>query len=284
MPIPTVTELVAQCWDEAETKARDILEAKHPDKDEEFITEHFHGEFRGVHEVFSKNGAVRQAFLRDLKSFFWDAEFSDELDSLAHGISATVTLHSRKMEKKTGGDIGLVLIRPTVSKERIHIGELSVDDSYGRGLLCQAKIKRRPNSRGQSAWGDFSQNQKKVLADRTDFLSLLLYEYKDGNRKTLMPFSWQLCTDAKLDEVSRWLKAGVFPNLTDSSGIIRQLGKGKVGTDKKEIIEDLIKPNVRSSLVIRIGWPLGGVPPQHIHLTHDMQRSQLETVHINSGR
>src|SRR4029077_9602721 len=102
--------------------------------------------------------------------------------------------------KKTGGDIGLVLIRPNVNHERFRMRPLTVDEHYSRGLLCQTKIKRR-NAR----WGGFTPNQKKILSNRTEYLALLLYEYKDAERKALMPFQWQSCARMNFKGIERML-------------------------------------------------------------------------------
>jgi hypothetical protein len=63
MPIPNITALVAECWNSAETQARELLAHRYFDKDEEFITHLFHGEFRVAVEGAAGAGAVKQAFL-----------------------------------------------------------------------------------------------------------------------------------------------------------------------------------------------------------------------------
>jgi hypothetical protein len=226
MDIPEVTTLVAHCWMNAENEVRHLLAQRYLDKNEEFITELFHGEFRRTVDEASSTGAVQDAFLHDLESAFPDLQHSVDLNSLANGISATTTLHSRETERKSGGDLGIVFVRPNVTEQIPSI--LDVDPEYHRGLLCQAKIKRRASGIRKPEWGGFaSENQKAVLRTRLNYLSLLLYEYTDAERHLLAPFGWQLCHDAKIHEVEQWLKSGQFPNLLTSKKIISLLGKAK---------------------------------------------------------
>ena len=164
MPIPNVTTLIARYWLSAEKLVQKGIEQRFNDVDEEFITTLFHGEFRKVIEDDSKNRAVEKAFVKDLRRHIPESHLSSKLMELARGISATVVLHPHQVEKMTGGDIGLVLIRPNVGHQRIQLGTLIVDRFYRRGLLCQAKINRRAGG----GWGRFKPKQEKLLADRTD--------------------------------------------------------------------------------------------------------------------
>src|SRR5208282_2298875 len=144
-------------------------------------------------------------------------------------------LHPREKEESTGGDIGLVLIRPNVNLHQFRRGALIVDEHYGRGLLCQAKIKHRSPAGRRALWGSFTPNQRKVLRNRTEYLALLLYEYANTERKKLIPFQWQMCGGVNFKNVEHWLKSGVFPSLSNSEKIIRLLAGGKIGTGQKNI-------------------------------------------------
>ena len=104
---------------------------------------------------------------------------------------------------------------------------LNVDPEYHRGLLCQAKIKRRASRKCKSEWGGFaSDNQRAVLRTRLNDLSLLLYEYTDADRHLLAPFGWQLCGGAQFEDVEQWLKSGQFPDRQTSDKIIALLLPG----------------------------------------------------------
>jgi len=274
MPIPRTTSLITSYWTKAEISVRESIRQKHHDADEEFITKLFHGEFREVLEAGAKDKTVERAFLEDLRRHIPESHLASQLVQLARGISATVALHPRQIEKMTGGDIGLVLVRPNVGRQRIQVGTLNVDKCYRRGLLCQVKMNRR-SGRG---WGSFTTNQQNVLVERTDYLTLLLYEYKDKSRRDLMPFQWQVCAGRTLSDVERWLKSGSFPNLSNSTDIIQQLGSGKVGTENSDLIDQFIAPPNRESLVIKIGWPPGEGPPPIVFLGLQVRQSQLEAL------
>lgn len=276
MPIPNVTALLVDCWTKAEEQAREGLEKRFHDQDEEFITKLFHGEFRGVLAAATKAGSVKRAFCNDVKSHIPEIRYTGDLERLASGIAATVSLHPREIEKRTGGDIGLVLIRPNVNFHPIRKGMLNVDEHYSRGLLCQAKIKRRFRSGRNARWGNFTANEKKVLRNRIEYLALLLYEYINAQRNILKPFQWQVCGGANFKDVECWLKSGVFPSLLTSEEIIRQLAGGKIGTAQKDIIDQLIAPAVRGSLVIHVGWPPGKSPPSNFLLRHGIYQCQSQ--------
>ena len=183
--------------------------------------------------------------MTDLKSHFPELRYSGDLERLATGISATAMLHPREVEGKTCGDLGLILIRPNVNTHRFAQSMLIVDQDYRRGLLCQAKIKRRMSRRHNAQWGCFTYNQRKLLPDRMGYLALLLYEYEDAQRRSLLPFQWRMCAGMEFDDVEAWLKSDAFPDRVGSDKIIRLLGNDKIGTDDKCIIDKYIAPTVR---------------------------------------
>ena len=115
MPIPGTTSLITSYWTKGTgNMVRESFRQKHHDADEEFITKLFHGEFREVLEAGAKDKTVKRAFLEDLRRHIPESHLASQLVQLARGISATVALHPRQIEKMTGGDIGLVLVRPNV--------------------------------------------------------------------------------------------------------------------------------------------------------------------------
>lgn len=142
MSIPSVANLIVNCWIEAENKLRNLLKKKYWSKGEEFITELFHGELREIVTKAAKDGEVEAAFLKDLQSQFPELKYSSCLENIAYGIEASTILHPRHIETKTGGDLGILLIRPSVARS-FEGGALTIDHEYCRGLLCQAKLKKK---------------------------------------------------------------------------------------------------------------------------------------------
>jgi hypothetical protein len=255
MNIRNVSELIAQCWNSAEGALQKAIESKYHDLNEEVITELFRGELRATLEQASSNGTVARAFLADLKSAFPRIAQSD-LSRISHGLIATVNFHSKSVEKRTGGDFGLVLVRPDVSRARYGGSELVIHDDHQRGLLCQAKILRR-----NGTWGGLTHKQKQLLTGRMAYSGLVLYHYLDSSeRRRLAEFDWQITAGNSLDDVSLWLKAGQFPTLQKSVQIIRSLARDRIGTDDKAIIAELIAPPTRPSLEIQVRWRDGEAP------------------------
>ena len=224
----------------------------------------FHGELRAVVEKASNEGIVRKSFLKDLEGAFPNLKYSQDLSRIAEGIRATTVLHPRELEKKTGGDLGILLVRPDVYPRDFDDSVLNIDDDHQRGLLAQAKLKSRQTPSRRSNWGSLTPNQKKVLPQHLSYLSLILYEYSDNERMSLLPFRWQLCHEASINEIERWLQINEFPSLKDSVSIIRMLGSDRIGTNDKNIIQEYICPKVRRSLIIHIGWPPDASPPLEI--------------------
>jgi len=278
MRIPAITNLICGCWNKAEKCVSTLVRTRYLDKGEEFITELFHGELRAIVKEVSDAGDVRQAFLRDLEAAFPYVEYSQALD-IAKGIRATTVLHPKEVETKTGGDLGILLIRPNVREDVYDDSVLSIDDDYQRGLLCQAKLKQRPTRSRRSVWGSLSPNQQKVLPQHLDYLTLILYQYLDAERMFLGPFQWQLCRGASVEEIKHWLRTDEFPCLQPSAEIIHHLGNDcesdGIGTDSKRIIQEYICPKVRPHLIIHIGWSPGGGPPSEVRIKKRTKNEHL---------
>jgi hypothetical protein len=158
---------------------------------------------------------------------------------------------------------GLVLIRPDVNYARYSRSTLTVERDCQRGLLCQAKVSRR-----NATWGSFSPKQRSVLKARLDYLSLVLYRYRDqdAERRELAPFGWQLTRDASIRAVGDWLRKDQFPKVEDSREIIMALAEDRIGTDDRRVIAEDIAPPLRPSMEIKIRWRDGKGPGPVVHL------------------
>jgi hypothetical protein len=277
LQIPYTLEVIKNCWKNAESELRSLIKEKHPDLDEEFITRLFYGEFSfSVHRV-SKKGDISKAFLNDLEQAFRNLGYPGQLD-VFEGLIAEVSLHKREIEKFTGGDFGLTIIRPIVQISQSYSGQaVFTIDEYPCGLLCQAKIRRRNGN-----WGKLSKRQKDVFPDRIKFLGLLLYSYSDEDRHKLNKFEWQLCQDASLSEVEDWLKSNKFPDTKSSGEIISLLGNACIGTDDPEIIEKNIRPKTKPNLCIRIFWPPDKYPGNEVRISLSQQVKQKQKQYVHT--
>jgi hypothetical protein len=249
LEIGNTLDVLIESWLVAEENLREDIQRYHPDVDEEYITKSFHGEYGRLLSEASEAKLIEYAFLKDLKKAF--PLITMHLPQIARGLIAEITLHKRPTEKITGGDIGILIIRPHVFVQ----GDYIRIKDYRRGLLCQAKLK---NSRGK--WGHFTKRQIELLPERLPYLSLLLYSYDDNERRLLNPFSWQLCSSFSFSDLQDWLKKGSFPDLLTSDHIVAKLGYALIGTDNDNIIDSIVAPSHNTTLVINITWPDGRRP------------------------
>jgi hypothetical protein len=241
---------------------RNTVRQRFPDRDEEIITELFHAELEAECNRVSAIGAVEEAFKADLRRFLPSISEVD-VSKIGTGLVATVYFHPRIVETRTGGDFGVVFIRPDVRYANYSYPTLEIESDYQRGLLCQAKIFRR-----DSSWGGLTAKQKAVLQERLQHLSLVLYRYADQNgaRRELGPFEWQLTVNASVDDIVDWLRSDNFPNLQSSREILIKLALGRIGTENKRVISEFIAPSLRPSFEIRIHWRNRPDPGRTLHL------------------
>jgi hypothetical protein len=261
LDIPSTLTLITKYWEHAEAELRSVIEKKYHDLDEEFVTKLFCCEFAFLLLQASQKKEFEHAFLADLRRAFPKVQ-SFELSPFSSGLIADVSLHKRHEEKITGGDFGLTITRPQVA---CHGQSELVRGEYCRGLLVQAKIKRR-----NGKWGNLRGRQKDHFPERMNYLALLLYSYSDVERRCLEPFSWQLCRDATLENTEDWLKLGKFPSLLSSAETISQLGSARketdIGTGDQGEIEKFIITKGKPHLEVRIFWPPDKSPPKRVHL------------------
>jgi len=163
---------------------------------------------------------------------------------------ADVTLHGRDAERRSGGDLGLLILRPNVILE----GDLARVRDYRRGLLCQAKRKMGRR------FGGLSNSQRAVLRPRLPYFTMLGYQFEDAKGYELEPFKWQPCHKASVREIENWLARGKFPSPVSSAEILASIASGRLGTDNNDTIRNVISPAGNRALEIRIHWPSGGPP------------------------
>lgn len=279
LSIPKTLCIISECWNKAEENLRNDIRDYNPDIDEEAITHFFHSQMSKELKLKSDENAIATAFLDDLIKHFHFFRYRTDILKKYDGLIADITLHNRTTEGRTGGDFGFVLIRPqlqlcsSLSKDRF----LKLTD-YQRGILCQAKLKKR-NGR----WGTriFTPKQESVLPERLRFSAILLYSYKDDERHLLQPFKWQRCDFPSLSfyDVKEWFKKDSFPSLQTSDNILEQLGKGEIGTGDKNNLRKFISPPKNRSLIIRIYWPDDKHPGSQVMITRRTQvKSQVSAA------
>jgi hypothetical protein len=198
--------------------------------------------------------SLLKALLADLQLQFKRINRT-HLSKIANGLVASVSFHPLEVESKTGGDLGLVFIRPDVHRNRFDAEVLEVKREYKRGLLVQAKIFQR-----HSKWQALSPTQQKLLKSRLSYLALLLYRFLDqtGERRDLEVFKWQVAENATIKKINSWLKSGDFPELWNSEDILEALGSDRIGTDDAGIIDSEIAPG---KLRPALHWKPGTPPP-----------------------
>ena len=236
---------VALCWSDAEKQLKTILADRYWDADEEFITTLLRGELRLAFRKRSGSSAFSDALIRDLRPQFPSAS-DQSLQSAAAGLPAVVTFHPRHVEAMTGGDLGIVVYSPRFEQE----GNLARQgDDSRHGLLVQAKLFGR-----NGAWGSLTTNQRTVLSGRESYLAILLYKYADGNqRRNLNAFDWQMCNGHSVADIEHWLATANFPDVCDSSKVVRGLADGSFGTSDAARLRQWIAPeSARDTLVVHL--------------------------------
>jgi hypothetical protein len=248
LKIPHTIDLLCKCWNQAELESQREIAFAASDSTEEQITFLFTKNFAERLKKSSENGAVSTAFYQDLVGSFPMVDKSTNvLKQISNGLIAELSPHERQNEAHSGGDIGLQLIRPSI---KCHVSTLKIDFNNARGLLVQAKLKNSNNN-----WGELTTNQEVILPEKTRFLAILLYSYRDVGRHLLNCFTWQLCNGNSIEKIEDWLKNDEFPSLVDSCRIISDLGTGMIGTSDAKEINKFITPKKNKSLIIRIFWP-----------------------------
>lgn len=146
---PNGRKLIDSCWIGAEEALRKNVREKFPDRDEEMITDLFHAELEQEFAKVSRSGAVARAFLDDLESAFPRIAVDDLHLKIARRLIATVSFHPPKVEEKTGGDLGVVLVRPNIRERspRREILSRETKTQTSTLLLIRRRLLPRPWAR-----------------------------------------------------------------------------------------------------------------------------------------
>ena len=216
IPLTKTLTAVADSCEAAERALRAEIQNKHEAADEELITRLFHGELKYALRKASEDHLISRAFERDVATAIGGVVNVPQPHELSIDLFAESRFHKRSVESKTGGDFGLLIVRPSI---RIMSDWLEITMAK-QGLLCQAKLKHGKK------WDSLTDTQKKLLKNRTSFLSLVLYSYSDNQLSRLNPIEWQSCNGSTVKKIGGWLKADEFPSRSSSSSVIHGLGSG----------------------------------------------------------
>jgi len=246
---------IADSFAKAEASVRNIVQTIRPNAEEVALTNDLERELANELTLASSKGQVARSFAEDLKATF---PFTNPyvFQTAASGLVAEVSWHGQNVEKRTGGDFGLVLVRPCVE---VRGDRLTILSGRRNGILVQAKRKRPKRQ-----WGRLTTKQQTLFATFRSYGCLLLYRFLDAG--TLAPFQWQLLRRRRLRTVNTWLAEDRFPNCHGSVAFINMLGTGSIGTSSLKVIKDSIIARSTRTLVISIDWPNGKPPSANISI------------------
>jgi len=270
LKLTKTVEIVARSFSRAENEVRKIIAETRPDADEEEITLVLQGELAKYLKIASDIRHIENAFVQDCSRAFPTGNLK-ALQTAASGLIAEVSWQNRSTESRTGGDFGIVLARPVVTRG---FDALRIETGNRRGLLIQAK-KRHTD--GQ--WGRLTRNQERLFQTFRSHGALLLYRFADA--RTLTAFQWNVCRSRQLSTVKNWMLEDAFPKGMSSSELITDLGRGTVGTDDPCIVGTNIAPANQRTLMIRIHWR-GDQPPKSQVLVNLSPIQRHEQLHMRA--
>lgn len=205
-------------------------------------------------------GRVAATVLADLDRALCNAASGYQphsLRRLTQGLVARVLRHGPADEKRSGADIGFLVVQPHIE---FRWGHLHLERrGQKRGILAQSK---RRLFRGR--WNQLTENQRAVLPGRMAYAALLRYEFEDLKNTKLKAFRWNLLADADVSDVSQWLCSGEFPADLDTGELVSGLCSGCWGTDDGQLIEQDICPMDGKYMVVEVDWRDGEDPESHL--------------------
>ena len=200
--LSSLGRLIAECWIQAERATAQLVAEKYHSPCEENLTFLFSAELRATVSEASRTVRITNAFLSDLRQAVRNLASVDV--HKYSGLIARVNFHNRQHEgRKSASDLGIVIKRPQLSLDHSRL-KLSLE--FATGILAQAKLGLSLNfTKGGYRWGDLTKPQKKLLPQRRDYYSLLLYRLSGEKNNLLADFAWQLCKGCTASQVQEWL-------------------------------------------------------------------------------
>lgn len=278
--LSATNKMIVDCFKTAEAEVQRAIAGELGYLDEEEITTAFRFVLSGVLARASNKGDIASAFQKDLTRILGVLGFkSDNLSEFARafakGLVAKVVVvawHPRNVEKRTGGDFGLVLARPLIGGPDVKTKEpFTTDRLHERGLLVQAK-KRQKNGK----WPRINKKQRVRLVKAVKFLAILLYDYKNGLK--LSEFVWCPCGRSRFSSVEKWLRDDKFPKSKrhTTTELLEDLAYDKIGTSDLENLDQVIRPTDSRILSVVVDWD--DDKKQFKARTGTFQRSVLKAI------
>jgi hypothetical protein len=252
--LPRTLKLLIRSWEEVEALVRDQIAQEFKVHDEVFINRYFYGKLSTRFRKANEDEVFSHAVLEDLQELATTKDLRDDARRVSAGIIARVSYHEPHIEARTGGDLGFTVARPSFEIAEGRKGFRSL--LHEQGLLCQAKRQTK-----NKKWGSFTEKQRQVLPEHIAYLCLLLYGYSDEHRHDLRPFMWKPCEGMLLDKIEGWLASGDIADTIGSGKILHALGNGELGTDREDILKDVVCSGTTAHLKVEVNWIQGPPPP-----------------------
>jgi len=161
-----LAQVIVGCWAEVEPKLAELIAQKHPNPQEELITDLLAGELRASVARASDSHSVEHAFLEDLKSQIPNLSVSDS--RRFGGLIASVTPHTKPHEGRvSAADLGIVILRPQVSLNGWGNETIECSRDHATGLLAQAKLGHHKKRREGYSWNTLQQKRSKRICSQT---------------------------------------------------------------------------------------------------------------------
>ncbi len=252
--MPHLCGLMQKCFHEAELALTNVIREKYHALNEEMITHLFWCELK-VAVTARNNGAWSDALVLDLADLFQNTVLvhkdNSKLQERLGGLFCEIQLHNHNREGATGGDFGIFTSLPVIEPDNYGPSDECRIPIRDRALLVQAKLRQK-----NGALGELSENQEKLLPEGEKYSAFVFYDYDDAGKKVMVPFRWQSCKGATLEDMKGWLKNADPPRPLNSFEMISSIYEGQLGTEVPKPIKEKItnSVDVRPQFEIIFKW------------------------------
>lgn len=107
---------------------------------------------------------------------------------------------------------------------------------------------------------------------------MLLYRLAGSDADQMAPFSWQLCKGHRFLKSRDGYRRGISQT-SSPRGIIAGLLAGRIGTDNRNVLEEIVDPLRGQAIDLEIFWPDGAPPPPTLKRNYQ-SNGQSQTLKI----